>query len=30
MKKHLIILKWLAITLMYQGCIYLDLNDAMY
>lgn len=30
MKKHLTIIMWLAMTLAFQGCIYLDLNDAMY
>lgn len=30
MKKHIIILSWLAIGLAFQGCVYLDLNDAMF
>ena len=30
MKKHLITLFLIATTLLTQGCVYLDLNDAMY
>ncbi len=28
MKKHITILAWLAMSLAFQGCIYLDLGDA--
>ena len=30
MKKHLTLITLFATTLLFQGCIYLDLSDAMY